>query len=566
MSISRSEKLESILCNNGYLLITGGPGSGKTTAALLKAKEEMSGLEEFQKILFLSFSNSAIYQIRQTAGVHLAKEEKKHIRIQTYHSFCFMLLRSFGGTVRVPRPIDVYPQEECVTLAQRHGFTDPQQTIDFLWGQLYDTGKIPFSHFAPLVVRILKDKQILSLLQSCYPVIILDEFQDTDEDQWQIIALLGGGSRLICLADPDQQIYRFRGASPIRLDEYRKAFNPLCIDFESVNYRSGGTGITEYANALSAGQSVSAPESIDFQSFAYSTHISSRLKRAVLGMRKKLRRQKAITHPSIAILSGTNKTARVISESLQKKTATMNFSIKHRVILEEESTIHAQRVLCELLASQGRSEDHAVASILHELANYYYCLEKKTHTQRGHRLAALAEQVEKGKYPSHSKNISVKLRNSLSNLAQSITGDIEKDTHSVLNHKLFIDSTELKEIKKLMDIVNPFRSDDFIVHAANELCSKDGSYQGLKALLVRRVSQRRMSDSYRSSDGVVVMTMHKSKGKEYDGVILFHEPLQHSLLLPGDEEENRRLIKVAITRARHFVTVVHKDGAIPSVF
>ena len=49
-----------------------------------------------------------------------------------------------------------------------------------------------------------------------YPVIILDEFQDTSADEWQLIQLLGTNSELIALADPEQRIYDFRGAAQNR--------------------------------------------------------------------------------------------------------------------------------------------------------------------------------------------------------------------------------------------------------------------------------------------------------------------------------------------------------------
>ena len=66
-----------------------------------------------------------------------------------------------------------------------------------------------------------------------YPVIILDEFQDTSADEWQLIQLLGTQSKLIALADPEQRIYDFRGADPKRITQFIESFKPKIFDFGS---------------------------------------------------------------------------------------------------------------------------------------------------------------------------------------------------------------------------------------------------------------------------------------------------------------------------------------------
>ena len=74
-----------------------------------------------------------------------------------------------------------------------------------------------------------------------YPVIILDEFQDTNADQWRVVQALGQFCTLIALADPEQRIYDFIGADPERLNHFRAAFTPVEVDLSTDNYRSAGT-------------------------------------------------------------------------------------------------------------------------------------------------------------------------------------------------------------------------------------------------------------------------------------------------------------------------------------
>ena len=53
-----------------------------------------------------------------------------------------------------------------------------------------------------------KSSRIRELIALKYPYVILDEFQDTDGDQWDVVAELGKCTTLLALADPEQQIYR----------------------------------------------------------------------------------------------------------------------------------------------------------------------------------------------------------------------------------------------------------------------------------------------------------------------------------------------------------------------
>ena len=73
-------------------------------------------------------------------------------------------------------------------------------------------------------------------------MIVVDEAQDTAEDQWQSVRLLSTNTQLVCLADLDQQIYDFRpGVSSERVKHIMAALRPLRVDLESQNHRSPKT-------------------------------------------------------------------------------------------------------------------------------------------------------------------------------------------------------------------------------------------------------------------------------------------------------------------------------------
>src|SRR5882762_603224 len=92
-----SDAKKELLRTQGHILTLGGPGAGKTTIALLKARTVIeSGLKKGQKVLFLSFARSTISRIDQQSKKIITKDIRKHLEINTYHGFTWGLLRSHG--------------------------------------------------------------------------------------------------------------------------------------------------------------------------------------------------------------------------------------------------------------------------------------------------------------------------------------------------------------------------------------------------------------------------------------------------------------------------------------
>src|SRR5690554_1588293 len=94
-----SEAKKELLETSGNLLVLGGPGSGKTTIALLKARHEIlnDALLYGQQILFLSFARVTVSRVEEKlAGLGFSKEIKRNIKINTYHGFTWGVLKSHG--------------------------------------------------------------------------------------------------------------------------------------------------------------------------------------------------------------------------------------------------------------------------------------------------------------------------------------------------------------------------------------------------------------------------------------------------------------------------------------
>jgi len=85
-----TEKQKGILAADGHLLVTGGPGSGKTTISILKAAQVVDeALCPGQRVLFLSFARATVSRVAEAIQYEhkLPSEQRKRIEVETYHSF-----------------------------------------------------------------------------------------------------------------------------------------------------------------------------------------------------------------------------------------------------------------------------------------------------------------------------------------------------------------------------------------------------------------------------------------------------------------------------------------------
>ena len=85
-----TKKQKKVMNYEGNLLITGGPGSGKTTISIIKAAKIVEELlRSGQKVLFLSFARATVSRVIEAIEYeqHIPIEQKRCIEVETYHSF-----------------------------------------------------------------------------------------------------------------------------------------------------------------------------------------------------------------------------------------------------------------------------------------------------------------------------------------------------------------------------------------------------------------------------------------------------------------------------------------------
>lgn len=269
--VNLTKAQQSILDADGHLLVTGGPGSGKTTVAILKAAKLAGDLKPGQSILFLSFARATVNRILEAMDEEqeFSDPQKKRIDVDTYHAFFWRILKTHGYLVGLPRRLEIvtppneaialssirqqYPNIRKQTEAQKH--QREKQENDERFRLATDEGRVCFGLFAHYAGKLLvSSRKVRQLIVEAFPVIILDEFQDTTADQWKTVKAMGIGGTLIALADPEQRIFEFAGAEAIRLQQYRDTFHPAEFDLKGDNHRSKGTDIVVFGNDVLAGE------------------------------------------------------------------------------------------------------------------------------------------------------------------------------------------------------------------------------------------------------------------------------------------------------------------------
>lgn len=362
-----SDQKRGFLASAGHTLALGGPGAGKTHVALVKARDEIrSGLlKPGQKILFLSFARPTVARIIEKASELISREDLKQLEVSTYHGFAWSILRSHAYLLNGRPSLQLLPPPEA---AAHLADIDKAQHENEKRRLFEHEGRLHFDLFASLVSELLSRSDRLSAIFSdAYPVIILDEFQDTNCDEWALIQQLGKRSRLIALADPEQRIYEFRGADPRRVGDFLEIFGAAHFDFAGENHRSSGTDITTYGNDLLTGANkgkVYQQVKISRYGFMHGKSLHFNAKAAVLSA---LDRLKAIPDKSIAILVPSKRLMLELSDYLSSAADGLP-ELHHDVAMDAEPPALAAGVIATLL--EGGTAGDVASRMLNALHSH----------------------------------------------------------------------------------------------------------------------------------------------------------------------------------------------------
>jgi len=281
---------EAVLHTRGPLLIVAGAGAGKTKTITHRIAHLIEIGVHARSILAVTFTNKAAAEMR--GRVHgLLPVGSGTPLVTTFHALGVRLLREFHTEAGLPRGFTIWDRDDSIRAIKRilerldvgelpprsilaaisrqkgegvsskdyatqvHSYR--QQAIAQVWAAYEEALRaedaLDFDDLlARTLVLIQSNERVRSILQNRWQHITIDEYQDTNKAQYEIARLLAGVTRNLCVVgDIDQNIYSWRGADITHLMSFERTFPGTKVVVLEQNYRSTRT-ILAAANAVIA--------------------------------------------------------------------------------------------------------------------------------------------------------------------------------------------------------------------------------------------------------------------------------------------------------------------------
>jgi DNA helicase II / ATP-dependent DNA helicase PcrA len=593
-----TDKQKEVLAAQGHVLVQGGPGSGKTTVSILKAGQVVrEELDSLRRVLFLSFARATISRVLEAIDEEkaLTHEIKRQIEVDTYHAFFWRLIKTHGYLLGLQRRSEILtPSSEAValsairneykaedTLSEEELAEKKQREHEERYRLACEEGLVCFDLFAKLAGDLLHgSKKISDLISNAYPVIILDEFQDTSPDQWHVVKALGRESRLIALADPEQRIFDFIGADPERLQHYRDEF--VCSEFDlcDENHRSKGTDLAQFANDILKGKfTQESYDGVFFDLFEPNTNQAlTKITTKTLEARARPLQDEPQDW-SLFPLFPTKRMTRIVSDVFRDPHGNLP-KIEHYAAVDMEGAILGAEIIAYLL--QSHTGDADIAIFINLICSYYRgkggVKPSKTALQEAERIwkayQKAKEKIESGKAIA-KKSIFLPMAEAFESVHElDITGNPDQDWDSVRNHLDHADCKRLNEIGTEVRNIRLLDRGTQLREALSKNWREQGRYSDALDIVRQAFVQEHFSTNIKPETGIVIMNMHKAKGKQFDEVIIFEgwprrkkrkiianpDRIVRANMRENIDDQARQNFRVSVTRAKQRTTILTPNG------
>ncbi|MBI2194845.1 MAG: UvrD-helicase domain-containing protein [Planctomycetes bacterium] len=285
------EQRAAVQRTEGPVLVLAGAGTGKTRVITHRIVHLLQKGVSDASILAVTFTNKAAREMKQRVLALLRKGDGRNLWIGTFHSFCARVLREeihalgyrpgfsiydvgdqLGVVRRALRAVKVAGTEadpfvvlQAISRAKNQSKT-PAQFARTASGPLHDIAALAYPRYQKelkgcnavdfddlllLTLQLFKKRpEVLQRYRQRFRYVLIDEFQDTNETQYQLVRQLCREHKNLCaVGDDDQSIYGWRGAQVGNIARFEKDFpGTFAVKLEE-NYRSTAS-ILAVANAV----------------------------------------------------------------------------------------------------------------------------------------------------------------------------------------------------------------------------------------------------------------------------------------------------------------------------
>lgn len=568
---------EAIKHMNGPMMVIAGPGSGKTFVIISRIMNLLNEKVNEENILVVTFSKAATQEMRS----RLEKEiGKSRVHFATFHSISYEILRnsfSFStssiildkdkqsiishilknrglnklatfdninliiSSISKNKNSDNYDMDNNSSPLEELNDNDYSKVLSDYNSYLKDNHLLDFDDMIIKCINKLRvDSNILELYQNEFEYILVDEFQDINNPQYDLLRLLGKKyNNVFVVGDDDQSIYGFRGSNPEKMFKFQEDFNsPNTVILEN-NYRSSKQ-IVDFASSIIKENKYRFSKKFipANEDGTVSISINDTKKEEEDSITRLLNSFGDEDYNETAIILRTNREVMQYHDLLKKNNIPVcETLIKKKSILDNE-IIKDIKAYLKFIYEGFRREDFI---IFMNKPNHYF--------QR----TSLKDEIVSKKILLDAYRYNSKMIVIINNLFSKIelASKMNIDMAVSLFRKAIGYDKYITEISKTQD---ELRENMNILDQIPLLFKKYNYSDSIEDYInsLKLESEQNKKEVYRTK-GVNLMTMHTSKGLEFNNVIL---PDVNEGVIPSKNafkdaiEEERRLFYVSVTRAK----------------
>ncbi|WP_283679080.1 DNA helicase PcrA [Lentilactobacillus sp. Marseille-Q4993] len=599
-----TEQKDAVVHTEGPVLIMAGAGSGKTRVLTHRIAYiiEHNHVKPWN-ILAITFTNKAAREMRERVS-KLLEESGNDVWVSTFHALCVQILRRNIDLLGYNRAFTIADTSEQRTLVKRiltdlnidPKKFDPRSILsaisnaknDLLIPEEYrKSARSPFESivadvyeryqaelkrnqsldFDDLIMITIElfqqHEDVLGYYQEKFKYIHVDEYQDTNEAQYQLVTMLAKKYRNICVVgDADQSIYGWRGANMQNILNFKDDYKDAHVTMLEQNYRSTKT-VLDAANAVIANNDDREDKNLwtendqgDKISYYRGQTEMDEARYVVSNIQKEVAKNNQ-DYDNIAILYRTNAQSRVMEETLLKSNIPYTMVGGHKFYDRKEirdilayltlianplDSLSFERVVNEPKRGIGQTS----LNKLRDFAN----------DQRWGMLEA-AMNVDL------ANDISARAKNSLVEFAdaiKAIADQADKLTISELVDEILDKTGYMATLKASKSLESQSRIENLeeFMTVTQKYDDNNSDELGLDNLVNFLNDLALVSDQDDIDDdnkAVTLMTLHAAKGLEFPIVFIIGMeeglfPLSRAAADNDELQEERRLAYVGITRAK----------------
>jgi len=573
----------------GPLLIFAGAGSGKTRVIVHRVAHLISQGVDASSILCLTFTNKAAGEMKERLRFLLGKHDIP-VWSGTFHAFGAWMLRREAHRIGYPATFVIYDEADQRSLINRclkelniereRGWDgriawlvsmskdtlkpadeipfdlhlDPAPVIDLYERKKQECGAFDFADLICLPGRMLSSMPDLKeRYHRRFSHILVDEYQDTNMAQYRLLMQLVGPQRNICVVgDDDQSIYGWRGADVGNILRFRDDFPEAQVVVLEQNYRST-EDILKAASSLIENNRCRAPKTlrsacgpgsdVSIMEYRDDTEEALRTAYAVSNLI-----DSGVSPSGIGVFYRVNALSRVLEEAFVRRS--VPYAVYGGIRFYDRREI--KDLLAYLRVTANPADSEALSRIINIPARGMgeKSLEKVYGMARSQG-TTLYQALEKSASSRALKGAAMKGAQSFLSMMEEFRQICRVVDVGELLHRIVERTGYSEYLSAEMD------GQDRLLNVRELIASASGETD-----LIRYLQEKALMTTMDVSAGetVSVMTLHMSKGLEFDHVFIVgceEGLLPHSRSFDTAEniEEERRLLYVGITRARRNVVL-----------